>query len=166
MYDLTDLTSSGYYSAEDDFVALAAEHAATSKIIILTEGRSDRWIISESIKLLYPHLSHYFTFMDFELARVEGGTGALAGMVKSFAGAGIVNKVLAIFDNDTAGESAVRTLNQISLPTNIRVMRLPMFEALRQYGLKVFHQDFIVALPKISRIVSLVEPESRRTRIS
>ena len=58
--------------------------------------------------------------------------------MKSFAGAGIVNKVLAIFDNDTAGESAVRTLNQISLPTNIRVMRLPMFEALRQYDSKFF----------------------------
>ena len=29
--------SSGSYSAENDFVALAAEHAATSKIIILTE---------------------------------------------------------------------------------------------------------------------------------
>ncbi len=138
VYDLTDLTSGGYYSAEDDFVALAsswtaAEHAATSKIIILTEGRSDRWIISESLKILYPHLFDYFTFMDFELARVEGGTGALAGMVKSFAGAGIANKVLAIFDNDTAGESAIRTLNQISLPTNIRIMRLPIFEALCDY---------------------------------
>ena len=138
VYDLTDLTSSGYYSADDDFVALAsgwtaAEHAATSKVIILTEGRSDRWIISESIKVLYPHLIDYFTFMDFELSRVEGGTSALAGMVKSFAGAGIVNKVLAIFDNDTAGESAVRSLNQISLPTNIRIMRLPMFEALSDY---------------------------------
>jgi hypothetical protein len=138
VYDLTDLVLSGYYSANDDFVSLAAgwtaaEHASTSKIIILTEGRSDRWILAESLSLLYPHLSDYFTFMDFESARVEGGTSALAAMVKSFAGAGIVNKILAIFDNDTAGESAIRTLAKIRLPKNIQVMRLPALETLADY---------------------------------
>lgn len=138
VYDLTDLTLSGYYAVDDDFVAMAsgwaaAEHSSTSKIIVLTEGRSDGWIISESMKVLYPHLADYFTFMDFELARVEGGAGVLAGIVKAFAGAGIVNKVLAIFDNDTAGESAMKTLNQVALPANIRIMRLPDLDSLRDY---------------------------------
>jgi hypothetical protein len=122
----------------DDFVSIATgfisgEHTANSKIIVLTEGKTDRWIISESIKLLHPHLLDYFTFMDFEAARVEGGAGPLAGMVKSFAGAGIVNKVVAVFDSDTAGESAIRTLRQIRLPENIRVMQLPPLEALTNY---------------------------------
>jgi hypothetical protein len=138
VYDLTDLTLGGYYSVDDDFVSIAsgwaaAEHSSTSKTIVLTEGRSDGWMISESMKVLYPHLSDYFTFMDFELARVEGGAGALAGLVKSFAGAGIVNKVLAIFDNDTAGESAMKTLSKVPLPANIRIMRLPDLDALREY---------------------------------
>ena len=60
------------------------------------------------MQLLYPHLADYFTFMDFEGARVGGGAGNLANIVKAFAGAGIVNKIIAIFDNDTAGEAAIQ----------------------------------------------------------
>jgi hypothetical protein len=138
IYDLTDLVSSGGFDKDDDFVLMASdltagEHTSHSKIIILTEGSSDGWIISESMRLLYPHLSDYFTFMDFEGAHVEGGVSHLAKIVRSFAGAGIVNKVIAIFDNDTAGEEAMRTFRRIQLPGNLCVMKLPELEALRNY---------------------------------
>lgn len=138
IYDLTDLIGGEYFNKGENFVALASEFTAgeygsRSKIIILTEGRSDGWIISESLKLLYPHLADYFTFMDFEAARVEGGASQLAKIVKSFAGAGIVNKVIAIFDNDTAGEEAVRSLRQIKLPGSLCVLKLPALKMLRKY---------------------------------
>jgi hypothetical protein len=138
IYDLTDLVSQEYFDQDEDFVALASEFTAgeygsRSKIIILTEGRSDGWILAESMKLLYPHLSDYYTFMDFEAARIEGGASQLAKIVKSFAGAGIVNKVIAIFDNDTAGEEAIRSLRQIKLPGNLCVLKLPDFKLLRKY---------------------------------
>ena len=118
--DLTDVVSSGYINKKEDCVALASEfssseHLSRSKIIVLTEGRSDGWILSESMKVLYPHLYDYFGFMDFETARVEGGASPLVKIVKSFAGAGIMNKVIAIFDNDTAGHEAVRSLRSIKL---------------------------------------------------
>ncbi len=138
VYDLTDLVEQGYLDKNEDCVAVssefaAGEHASRSKIIVLTEGRSDGWILSESMKLLYPHLCDYFSFMDFESARVEGGASHLAKIVKSFAGAGIVNKVVAIFDNDTIGQEAIRSLRQIKLPSNISVLRLPDFKELRKY---------------------------------
>ncbi len=138
IYDLTDLVSQDCFDKDEDFVAMASEfsagqHALRSKIIILTEGRSDGWILSESMKLLYPHLSDYFTFMDFEAARVEGGVSHLAKIVKSFAGAGIVNKVIAVFDNDTAGEEAIRSLRRIKLPGNLCVLKLPNLKTLRKY---------------------------------
>jgi hypothetical protein len=85
------------------------------------------------MKLLYPHLCDYFTFMDFEAARVEGGVSHLAKIVKSFAGAGIVNKVIALFDNDTAGEEAIRSLRQIKLPGSLSVLKLPDLKMLRKY---------------------------------
>jgi len=138
VYDLTDLILQEYFHKDEDFVALASEftageYGARSKIIILTEGRSDGWILSESMKLLYPHLSDYFTFMDFEGARVEGGASHLARIVKSFAGAGIANRVVAIFDNDTAGEEAIRSLGRIKLPGNLCVLKLPELKRLRKY---------------------------------
>jgi hypothetical protein len=137
IYDLTDLLDE-YVQAEEDLVSSAltesvSDYLYRGKIIVLTEGVSDGWIISESLRLLYPHLSDYFTFMDFEGARVAGGAGSLANIVKAFAGAGIVNRILAIFDNDTAGEIAIRSLRNVRLPGNIRILKLPEIAALREY---------------------------------
>lgn len=138
IYDLTDLISSGGFSADEDFVAYSlarsfSDNSATAKTIVLTEGRSDSWIISESLKLLDPDISEYFTFMDFEAARIVGGASSLANIVKAFAAAGIVNRVTSIFDNDTAAEVAVRSLRNMRLPQNIRVLKLPDFGPLREY---------------------------------
>jgi hypothetical protein len=138
VYDLTDLVEQGYIGDDEDCVAASSElatgeYASRSKIIVLTEGRSDAWILSESMKVLYPHLHDYFSFMDFESARVEGGASPLAKIVKSFAGAGIVNKVIAVFDNDTVGQEAMHSLRQIKLPGNISVLKLPSFKKLNKY---------------------------------
>jgi hypothetical protein len=137
-YNLTDLVAQGYLDKDEDCVVIsselaAGEYAASSKVVVLTEGRTDGWIISEAMKLLYPHIHDYFSFMDFESARVEGGASQLARLVKSFAGAGIANKVVAIFDNDTIGHEAIRLLRQINLPGNIAVLKLPNFTGLRKY---------------------------------
>ena len=130
IYDVTDLIMGGYYSQDEDFVKLWAE---TRKTIILTEGSIDSWIISESLQLLYPHLADYFTFMDFEGARVGGGTGSLANIVKAFSGTGIVNKVVAIFDNDTAAATALRGLKFVQIPPNIKIIQLPEMDFLKNY---------------------------------
>src|SRR5262249_48581946 len=128
----------GGFNKNEDFVRLATDFIAgdqtsNSKIILLTEGRSDGWILSESMKLLYPHLYDYFTFMDFETARVEGGASQLGRIVKSFAGAGIANKVIAVFDNDAVGHEAIKSLQLVRFPGNLALLRLPDLDALRKY---------------------------------
>jgi hypothetical protein len=138
IYDVTDLILSGDYSSDEDFASYALDassddYSSYSKTIVVTEGRSDSWIIAESLKLLCPHLADYFTFMDFEGARVSGGAGSLANIVKAFAGAGIINRVVAIFDNDTAGEVAIRSLRNINVPANIQILKLPELSILRKY---------------------------------
>jgi HEPN/Toprim N-terminal domain 1 len=138
IYDVTDIIRSEYFSVEEDFVCSALapssnHYSSNSKRIILTEGRSDSWIISESFTLLCPHLADYFSFMDFDGTRVAGGAGSLANIVKAFAGAGILNRVIAVFDNDTAAETAIRTLRNIRLPENIQILKLPEHAALRKY---------------------------------
>jgi hypothetical protein len=71
--------------------------------------------------------------MDFDNFDPEGGAAALVKQVKAFAGAGVVNRMVAIFDNDAASHDAVRSLKQLKLPANIRVMHLPELEFLRNY---------------------------------
>jgi hypothetical protein len=129
-YDLTDLILGDQFESSADMIAYAEylinrEHEVYRRIIVLTEGASDKWILEKSLHLLYPHLSDFFSFMDFRGARIEGGAGALANLVKAFAGAGVSNRVVAVFDNDTAGRSALQSLQQIRLPENIVVMKLP-----------------------------------------
>ncbi|MBA3571371.1 MAG: hypothetical protein H0W34_05240, partial [Pyrinomonadaceae bacterium] len=47
------------------------------KTVIMTEGSSDKRILAETLRLLYPHLYPYYSFIDFDLANVPGGTGHL-----------------------------------------------------------------------------------------
>lgn len=54
-------------------------------------------------------------------------------MVKSFAAAGIENRVVALFDNDTAAHAAVTALDRVALPENIRILHLPPIQLARAY---------------------------------
>jgi hypothetical protein len=55
-------------------------------------------------------------------------------MVKTLAGAGIANRVIAVLDNDAAAEAAMRTqLKDVSLPTRFRVLRHPRIELAADY---------------------------------
>ena len=117
VYDLTDLVVEGYVTSQEDMIAYAEHllnrvHEIFGKTIVLTEGATDKWILERSLRLLYPHLTDFYSFMDFEGVRMEGGAGALTTVVKAFAGAGISNRVVAVYDNDTAGRSAMQALSQ------------------------------------------------------
>jgi HEPN/Toprim N-terminal domain 1 len=127
--DITDVVYSGYYDEKDPVCNLAlkelkGDYPANSKIIILTEGTTDTEVLEPSLKLLYPHLCEYYSFMDFGV-KPPGGVGPLMNAVKSFAGAGIENRIIALFDNDTAAFSAVESLKDIDIPSNILVTHYP-----------------------------------------
>ncbi|MGA8938089.1 MAG: HEPN/Toprim-associated domain-containing protein [Acidobacteriaceae bacterium] len=138
IYDLTDLVWSESVDPNDDFVenalqTLANEHITNARTVVLTEGRFDAFVLRESLELLYPHLRDYYSFMDFESYDPEGGAAALVKQVKAFAAAGILNKIIAVFDNDAASRDAMRSLNAIRLPSNIQIMHLPEIGFLREY---------------------------------
>ena len=138
VYDITDLIWSGYASRDDDFVGYSSdvsieEMQSLSKVILLTEGSSDARILRSSLELLYPHLADYYSFMEFDAMRVSGGSGNLANLVKAFAGAGVVNKTIALFDNDTGGQAALRGIANLDLPQHLAVLTLPPLESLKTY---------------------------------
>lgn len=141
LYDVTDLVLAGRFDYEDDFVdygfeITSSEFVSKSKIVVLTEGKTDAWILSETLSLLYPHLVDYYSFLDFESSEFGGGVGNLANVVKAFAGARISNNILALFDNDTAASSACKIFKKIDLPSNIVIQHLPEIDLLRKYPTK------------------------------
>ena len=138
VYDVSDLVHSGYFDADESFVEYALQETSSdfsthAKTIVLTEGRSDVLVLERGLKLLYPHMVDYYSFLDFESAKIGGGVGALQNMVKVFAGSGIVNRVIAIFDNDTAARAATRALSQLSIPENVVILHLPDIPFLTRY---------------------------------
>jgi len=136
--DITSLVHAGYYRADEDVIANTIQGQLNSalpyqKSIILNEGRSDTLILSKSLELLYPHLASYFSFMDFDTVKTDGGTSALERTVKSFAAAGISNIIIALFDNDTAGVAAFNNLRKTALPKNIVPLLLPNLDIAKAY---------------------------------
>jgi hypothetical protein len=128
--DLTELISAGYYEPNDHVCELAISaltegYPVNSRIIVLTEGSSDKHVLESAIDLLYPHLTGFYSFMDFASSNAAGGTGALVSNVRAFSGSGITNRVVALFDNDTAGLDAVRVLKKTALPLNIKIVHYP-----------------------------------------
>src|SRR5436190_17494162 len=102
--DLTDLVLGGWYDTDDDLIQeadylVSADYQTTQRIIALTEGGSDKRVLQAALGLIYPHLREYFAFMDFDELNVPGGAPSLVNFVKAFAAAGVINRVVAIFDN-------------------------------------------------------------------
>lgn len=137
VYDATDLVFQETCSADDDVltwnVVREGNEGGTDGTIVLTEGKSDAWILEGGLRLLYPHLSSAFSFMDFSAFRAEGGAPALVRLVRSFAAAGVANRVIALFDNDAAARDALRVLDSTELPKRFVVQTLPNTELLRSY---------------------------------
>ena len=117
-------------SAALEAIRLAA--SVNAPLVVLAEGSTDIEFLSAGLRLLYPHLTDLVRFMDFG-QRPNGGAGALVNAVKSFAAAGIANRVVALFDNDAAAADALRPWDRSRLPANIRVCQYPRFNLAASY---------------------------------
>ena len=135
--DITDLVGGGYYDEDepvcDNAIRELTSHPESSPCIILTEGSTDIAILRSALDLLYPHLAGYYTFFDFRASNARGGAAQLAAVVKAFVAAGIANRVIALFDNDTAARDARRSLDSVALPSNVIVLHYPDLDVLRKY---------------------------------
>jgi len=126
-YDLSDVINSGWI--KDDFI----QKLNFEKIIILTEGKTDAKYIKKSLEVLFPHLKEKYHFIDFEATSLKGSASQLVHYVKSFISAGIKNKIIALFDNDTAGLEQLEILNTLNIPNNIKVLRYPDIKIAESY---------------------------------
>jgi hypothetical protein len=126
-FDYSSLVDWGTYDEEEDITE------EPSKIIILTEGSTDREFLERTLKVLYPQLSKYYFFLEFHSSNLRGGSSSLVNLIKGFIGAGIFNKMIAVFDNDTAAIDALRSLSGVSLPDTIRIITLPHLNLAKDY---------------------------------
>ena len=120
------------WMASDSAAVIRRAAAVNAPIVVLTEGRTDSEFLTAGLKVLYPHLTDLIRFLDYEY-RPEGGVSALVRMIRAFTAAGIVNRVVAVFDNDTAAADGLRNLDIGRLPDHIRVIRYPPIDLASSY---------------------------------
>ncbi|MDA0242714.1 MAG: HEPN/Toprim-associated domain-containing protein [Chloroflexi bacterium] len=136
--DFTRVVKARYFEPEDPICQmmldyLIGDYPINEKTIVLTEGSTDKEFIEKSLKLLYPHLQDYYAFMDFGGSNAPGGASSLVTTIKSFIGSGIRNRVIALFDNDTAAHVAIKSLRATKIPENIRILNYPYLEFATRY---------------------------------
>lgn len=136
--DNSDMVNAGYFTAEKRIVeqarmSIAAEARTVEKLLVLTEGPSDSRVLKETFHVLYPHLREFVSFLDHGQFSVAGGTGNLMNLLRGLAGAGVSNRVVALFDNDTAGTVQCLKAQTMQLPKNFRVIQLPHLHWAERY---------------------------------
>lgn len=136
--DLTDLVASGYmasneYPHRDARSRLAQSVAASGPVIVITEGASDACWLRRSLEVAAPSVSHLFKFLDFDTYRAPGGTDRVVSLTKGMVSADVMNRIVAVLDNDTAGRAGARQLAGLELPGRVIVVNLPHVSYATEY---------------------------------
>jgi len=109
----------------------------TSKILVVTEGSSDSFILKRALEKLRPSIADFFYFVDMEEHYPFTGTGSLFKFCQGLSRIRIQNNVLIIFDNDAAGVEKLQQSQALEKPSNMHFCRLPdhdMFSSFKTIG--------------------------------
>jgi hypothetical protein len=136
--DYTEMVDSGIYLPSDKLSSYPTdlfqnEYQVGAPIIILTEGSSDSYLLNDTLKVLYPDLSEFYYFLDFGVSNLQGSAGSLVSIVKAFIGAGIQNRFIALFDNDTAAQVAIKGLSGVQIPKQVKILSYPEISLANNY---------------------------------
>ncbi len=118
-----DVVEGGWAERNDIVKPLPPEE----KILIVTEGSSDAFIIERSINELMPDVADFFHFVDMEEHYPFTGTGNLYRFCQGLTSIHIQNKVLILFDNDAAGIESYNKCKKLNCPNNMQIFKLPEY---------------------------------------
>jgi hypothetical protein len=135
--DVSELMLGGWISEDFDPQSVALDHfsyslANGSPPVVITEGSTDARVLQAVVRIRYPHLQSFIKFFDFADG-AEGSAAAGVRTLKSFAAAGISNRVVLLLDNDTAARDALRTLRGTRLPKHYSTLHYPDIEVANSY---------------------------------
>lgn len=117
-----DVIENGWVKREDVIQKLDE----SNKILIVTEGSTDSFVIKKTINELYPSISDFFDFIDMEKNYPFTGVGNLANFCLGLFKIHIQNNIIALFDNDTAGNESYNKVKDIKgRPRNLLICKLP-----------------------------------------
>ena len=120
-WSFSDVVEGGWVEKEDIVIPLSDEQ----KILIVTEGSSDSFIIKRTIDTLYPEISDFFNFIDMQENYPFTGTGNLYNFCCGLMKIGVLNQIIVLFDNDAAGNEKYEMLIRMPHMKNLLIAKLP-----------------------------------------
>lgn len=138
MLDLTPLILGGWMEItdrphEDARRRMTQTIAASGPVIVIAEGATDARWMRRAMEVAAPEVAHLFEFLDFAGYKAPGGLDRVVSLTKGMAAAGVMNRIVAILDNDTAGCAAAAQLRSQKLPDRVTVTTLPEVPYGRRY---------------------------------
>lgn len=100
------------------------------KILIVTEGSTDSFIIKKTIHELYEHIEDLFDFIDMREHYPFTNTGNLTNFCMGLQKINILNYIIAIYDNDTTGIQSFNKAKSICKNDNMLIYHLPYLQEL------------------------------------
>jgi hypothetical protein len=117
----SDLVEGGWVEQDRLYEPLPA----SEKFLLVTEGSTDTGILKRSLALVEPDVADFFEFVDMAENYPFTGTGNVVRFCEGLCKINILNRVLVVLDNDTAGRAAAHRLKTLKLPPQIRTLVLP-----------------------------------------
>lgn len=125
-----DVVENGWVKKENIVKELEAE----ARVMIVTEGSSDSFVLRKAIDQLYPDIADFFDFVDMDKNYPFTGTGNLYNFCMGLCRINIRNNMMIIFDNDTTGLEKYHKSLALKKPDTMIITKLPD------------HQDFTKVL--------------------
>ena len=120
-WNYSDALEGGWISQEDVFDDLNPTH----RILIVTEGSSDSFVLKKTLKELYPEIADFFDFIDMKDNYPFTGTGSLYNFCVGLCRINVLNNIMVIFDNDTAGVEKYKQAASLKKPKSFLITKLP-----------------------------------------
>ena len=127
---MADHVENGWSKEED----LSPKLEDKDKILIVTEGKSDTFILQTSINKLFPAISDFFYFIDMEENYPFTGTGNLYNFASGLTKIKIQNKTIIVFDNDEAGIFSYKKWKEkLDAIPNLKFYHLPNMDEFKYF---------------------------------
>ena len=127
---MADHVENGWSKEED----LSPKLEDKDKILIVTEGKSDTFILQTSINKLFPAISDFFYFIDMEENYPFTGTGNLYNFASGLTKIKIQNKTIIVFDNDEAGIFSYKKCKEkLDAIPNLKFYHLPNMDEFKYF---------------------------------
>ncbi len=109
VWRFSDVVESGWVKQDAVYEGLSN----TDRYLVVTEGSSDAAILKKALPKVAEDVADFFDFIDMSENYPFTGTGNVTRFIQGLAKIKIQNRILVVLDNDTAGHSALQTLQAL-----------------------------------------------------